>query len=35
MDPIGSLMMGLAILLIILAIAIPAMQRRNQKKEEA
>ena len=36
MDPVGQLMMGLSVLLVVLAAAIPAIQQRRAKnKEEA
>ncbi len=34
MDPVGQAMMGLSVLLIVLAAAIPAIQQRRAKKNE-
>lgn len=34
MDPVGALMMSLSVLLIVLAIVIPAIQRRRAKRKE-
>ncbi len=35
MDPVGIIMMGASFLLLVLAVLIPAIQRRRTKKEEA
>lgn len=35
MDPVGIIMMGASVLLVVLAMVIPAIQRRRTKKEQA
>ena len=35
MDPVGQLMLSLSVLLVILAVLIPAIQRRRTKRKES